>query len=799
MKYLLLICLLFAFTNADIYLQSPRGSNNRLDEANRDRQNGNRLFDSQNNNRGGYNVGSVYYYEGSKVYMEWSVQHSCGNANTHCELVLQYMCDDGIRDGTTTSTIPTDPNNCFNYDCDNDLEYGRQESYEWYQQCLDTSRNKGLFTANQNLNNRHAAQYTRQNPDGTRRGYECPEERDYYPYWRPTPWRDIAIFTNEPERCAQYQAESQNVRGKYYCKTPGNYTSEMREANQKGFIPITKEECEELYVYDAQLGETVTGQWTMEPSWGIPAPECRQNQFSRDNHHGNIAGGFFMGYNWTVPNDIIDEQCIFRFRYNISTYDFEHWESAESIASGGVNASLNSMVSSPNDDEDPAWIPIWEDFGLTYEDVAVSFDESQNNDDNALKASRGYVHVNDPHVDIFGSILGNTGDVQLQINTNTAQFGRTFEDRSHRFAIRKRTSDLDETVIHNVQVRGKRGNIVQTYPGVEYDFVPNRLHVKEGEYVHFQWTGSDTNPNNNAGQGKQGTDRSNIVVQWGAGDTELIVDAENGYGPSVYDETDIQSALPTYGNWGTSFPANIQDTEFLGFSKQDMETLATLDSTQMGGELSELDDAGTYFDLGPRKATMSGIYHYLCTRNNNFSNRSQKGKIVVSTESSESAVVGWEGGSVSSGEVSVVFAEGATTEAVTITIVRQEPTNNEASDGYVSDFVYIYPLDIPTGDGSGAFSLELPYDNSFTMSGHTVYWQPDGDKSASYQDLTSVTDFKKGIATITMTDGGLYVVKATPISWLFIVLPIVCLLMVLAGYVYYKYKHRDDEKGYERN
>ena len=65
--------------------------------------------------------------------------------------------------------------------------FGMHESYDYYQLCQRTERNKGIYTADQRIN-RNDRRGTRQNPNGDRHGFECPEERDYYPWWAPSPW-----------------------------------------------------------------------------------------------------------------------------------------------------------------------------------------------------------------------------------------------------------------------------------------------------------------------------------------------------------------------------------------------------------------------------------------------------------------------------------------------------------------------------------------------------------------------------------------------------------------------------------
>jgi hypothetical protein len=733
MRFFFLAASLAAVARADMYLQNPRGSNNRLDDQNRDRNNGNRLFDSQNNNRGGSNVGQMYYYKGSEINFEWSAQHSCGGPNNNCEVVVQYMCDNRLRDGTTTNTIPVNPADCYDWDCDTDVRYGRHESFDFYKSCMYRSRNMGLFTSSENLKG-NGAIYTRQNPNGDRRGYECPEERDYYPYWHPTPWKDAAILTNQPQRCAAYQQESQNIKDKFYCDVPHAYIKKMNY--KKGIIPITQSECEAIN--EEIDGEIVSGVWRFEPNWGIAAPECLQNTWSRDNHHGNVEGGTFTGFNWTVP-DFIHEQCVVRVRYNISTGDISHFDGLETVESAELNAENNPKKKGKNE---PAQVAIAADYAIADEEEAMK---------------REYYLKNNPQVDMWGTLLTPKTDgsarIQLQMAIDTSQYGRTFQDRTHKFAIR------DPPVqgrIHNLNVRGKRGNVVQTYPGTEYDFVPNRLHCRKGDYVHFQWTGSNTNPNNNAGQGRQGSDRHNVVPLRVANYKEMGLPGDD-------------EEFPTMGHWGNSYPARIDQVPFLGLSREDMQHLAILDTPggQFGGELSELDDAGTYFDLGLKQCSIEGIYHYLCTRNNNFSNRSQKGKIVVDDRTLVSKSVGYAGAMVvdsSTGNAVTVEQDSLVNlQQVSIQMTPSLKAITSICDDQcelASDYVSVQPAVFQVKKDK-TVKVSVAYDVD-ALGWATMYHSPSGI-DGTFEELDDV-ECSDGVCHAQVTKGGTFAVQ-TNTAW----------------------------------
>jgi len=497
------------------------------------------------------------------------------------------MCGKNVRDGTTTNTIPDRQRNCDKNDCDTDMEFGMHEDFWYYKNCKRRQRNKGLYTADQNM--KEDATSTRQNNGGTRRGYECPEERDHYPYWHPTHWRDIVVFTNDPKRCEWYKAESQNVKNKGYCKYPDNYLQlkyEKDENLNNIWLMNNREACEAQEI--AHGGELLHPEWVEEGAWDMPPPDCLPSAWSRDNHHGNTYDGFMNSYNWTVP-DTAHDNCVLRLRYNITSGE---------MSDGGFDPEINASL---NAEENNAPTGI---------DVATIHGLEKDND-------RGYQFRQNPqNVKVF-NIQGQGSNVALDLALalNTNQYGRTFEDRTHVFEIRERPESIPaDAKIHNLNVRGKRGNIVQTYPGVEYDYQPNRLEAEVGDYVHIQWTGANSNPQNNAGQGRAGTDRNNIALL-----REITYPKEGAWEDEAH------------GCFACNYPGLISNTtNLLGLPWEEQMMLAY--HTNKGsfyGDVEELDDTATYFDLGPKRMTQAGIWRFMCTRNNNFTNRSQKGEIRV--------------------------------------------------------------------------------------------------------------------------------------------------------------------------
>eukprot|EP00753_Platysulcus_tardus_P004282 PLAT12528.2.p2 GENE.PLAT12528.2~~PLAT12528.2.p2 ORF type:complete len:756 (+),score=263.14 PLAT12528.2:76-2343(+) len=627
----ILLALFVVGAYADVYMHNPRGSNDRNCENNVNRNNGNRLFDSQNNAKGGYacprNRGGPgtaqtkrTYYVGSQLPVEWTQQHGCGgNERVQCEIIVQYGCEDTMdpngslrsgtniaapRDGTpqnqndaATDTIPNNQNNAVPNNAAN-RRFGMHETVEYYQECQNRARNKGLYTADQNLN-RNDARATRQNPNGNRNGLECPEERDYYPYWHPTPFRDIAVLVDDEKLCEtrKYATLSQNVDAKGYC-IAANPAQARNAANNQ--FPNNAADCaaagHKWQTFRFYQGFTGT----------VDAPECKKTQFARVNHLGNAAGAS-PGLNqegnladaaqpnrylWTVPNTP-DDNCVLRLRYNMSTTSVPY----------EANATRNG--------------------------------------------NNAYV-TQDPYFAVDNT---NVGFLSLAVNTN--QLARTFQDRSFVFAIKARpTSIVGAKTVLNVNLRGKRGNIVQTYPAVEYDFIPNEVAAERGSVVHITMTGTDFGPRrgcNNARGGGPIADGGLNANQRQSRANLALSTVQSTVLPG-----DIRTAAATAGKnpfvtaSGQDDYQALQTMAFLNQNTANCLTQTQLDNINNDQRqqanpknCAALNQAKAVVDIGPLTVGNQGVYNFVDTRNNNFSNRANKWRICVGVEGSPAACSGY--------------------------------------------------------------------------------------------------------------------------------------------------------------
>lgn len=172
----------------------------------------------------------------------------------------------------------------------------------------------------------------------------------------------------------------------------------------------------------------------------------------------------------------------------------------------------------------------------------------------------------------------------------------------------------------------------QVYPAVEYDFVPTRLEAHEGDCIHFQWTGSDANPTGNAGNGRRMTDRINIVELGSTARLGLNRPAKHGY-------RDVSNGVLRYTSYSSMF-SDEATVRKMAYIRQDVRcvdgtcvpSLRCDDNSNDENSVNnckELNAAPGYFDGGLVRMDRPGSFSYTSTRNNDFSNRSQKATIVV--------------------------------------------------------------------------------------------------------------------------------------------------------------------------
>jgi hypothetical protein len=207
-------------------------------------------------------------------------------------------------------------------------------------------------------------------------------------------------------------------------------------------------------------------------------------------------------------------------------------------------------------------------------------------------------------------------------------------------------------------VRGKRGNIVQVYPAVEYDFTPTETNLSSskngGDILHIQWTGSNTHLNGppggdgqtgNDGQGAQATDRNNLVQLASLGENFPLPFESVNVTSEMWSEVTVvgvvdHAATKSTDNSGSYLLAGQQMS-----GKDAAVYLATAGYYQCqaqsvcGARSYEAIGAGLDGDLNSANASLPGVlvkftqagamYYFMCSRNNNFSNRSQKGSLVV--------------------------------------------------------------------------------------------------------------------------------------------------------------------------
>ena len=355
------------------------------------------------------------------------------------------------RDKQASEQIPLS----VDFDAQADPRFGRHETLAYYLKCARRERNRGLFMGDvASVLGGNSSRYTRQNAGGQRSGLECPEERDYWPYWADSPWKDVAVITTRPDVvCPLAATHSQNVAPKYEC--------DCSWCSSSALAPSSADAC-----------AAVGGNWVRIDAHDVSAPDCVSFANATTGPVSWFSGGVLSrvlgtsqqqvwSFGWIVPEmptPTAGRTCVLRVRLNTTAGDVPPTADANTAATLVKDRQLSEAASH-----------------ASFADAGV------------------------PARAKLGTVI------------DASQYGRVFQDRSHSFRVvsgpppgSTETGCTAKTII-NVSVRGKRGGPFLAFPSLEYGFTPSIVEVEpDFDCVHVQWTGSDYNPNSNSLNGVGG-------------------------------------------------------------------------------------------------------------------------------------------------------------------------------------------------------------------------------------------------------------------------------------------------------
>jgi len=372
---------------------------------------------------------------------------------------------DGVPRDANDAATDTIPNNVESAtpDTKETRRFGMHESYDHYDRCTHTERNKGLYTADQRMR-RNDQRATRQNPNGNRNGLECPEERDHYPWWQPSPWIDVAVLTNEASaepcvsvennaqgvpvclnaagslmigeaasaRCAYYLSESQNKKKKGYCDAPhGGETGVDAKLNHQKWNqrqwPNNKEAC---LAIDMEWREMSHDDYLKDVAY----PVCGMTSFSRVNHLGNAADDETIDSSNTVEKSdgtelLPNSANANRFVWTVPSIPAPETNEAAYFKAGTEEAYKSCTLRlryNISTSDYAQWPAAAMEPGHTWANEMVNFKNNTRVHSGEIDEGNTPV-IQDPYVYTGVGDKTSVGPQFVSLAVNTNQYGRTFQ------------------------------------------------------------------------------------------------------------------------------------------------------------------------------------------------------------------------------------------------------------------------------------------------------------------------------------------------------------------------------------